>query len=117
MADAGLVVGWKEARTGRETQAMELFVSTMSYYAKEAKERNIESFEPVLLNAHGGDLGGFILIRGSQDQVDTFRNSDDFRAFLLKAIYCLEGVGVVNAYLGDGLQQVMGEWGTLLSKQ
>ncbi len=116
MADAGLIVGWKEAKTGRETRAMELFVSTMSYYAKEVDKGNIESFEPVILEAHGGDLGGFILIRGSQDQLNTFRNSDDFRAFVLQAIYCLEGVGIIDAYRGDSLQQVMGEWGALIAK-
>ena len=117
MADAGLVIGWNYAKTGREAQAMELFASTMSYYQGQAKKGNIESFEPVLLHAHGGDLNGFILIRGSQEQCDAFRNSDEFRAFLLQALYCLEGVGVIDAYLGDGLQRVMGEWSTLISKQ
>ena len=116
MADAGLLIGWKQAKAGREAQAMELFGSTMSYYQQEVEQGNIESFEPVLVQAHGGDLNGFILIRGSREQCDALRNSDEFRGILVRAIYCLDGVGVINTYLGDGLQQMMSEWGMVVSQ-
>jgi len=38
-----------------------------------AAEGEIESFEMVLLEPHGGELGGFILLRGDQDKLARIR--------------------------------------------
>ena len=65
MADAGLFIGWGEVVRGRETEALEVFNETLAYYGRLQEEGAIESFEPVFLEPHGGDLSGFILIRGT----------------------------------------------------
>jgi hypothetical protein len=65
---------------------------------------------------HGGDLNGFFLVRGRGDKLDAWRRSDEFIGWSLKASYCLEGFGVVDAYLGEGLQAMMQKWATGLPK-
>ena len=46
-------------------QAIKVFNEVFEYYSRLQQEGQIESFEPVLLEAHGGELGGFFLLRGS----------------------------------------------------
>ncbi len=55
MADRVLFIGWNRAVVGREQQAMQLFQKVVEFYGKLQADGRIESFEPVLLSAHGGD--------------------------------------------------------------
>ncbi len=117
MANAGLALVWKQVKTGREAQALELFGSTMNYYTQLRERGEIQTFEPVLLLAHGGDdVNGFIHVRGTEEQIDTLRRSDEFRSMSLQCIYCLDGFGVIDAVTGDELTQMMTEWGKLIGK-
>jgi hypothetical protein len=104
MADAGLFIGWGEVVRGRETEALELFNETLAYYDRLQEEGTIEDFEPVFLEPHGGDLGGFILIRGDAEKLASLRVSDEFTQFAIRATLHVEGFGVVGADLADRLQ-------------
>jgi hypothetical protein len=64
MADGGLFIGWGPAVKGREAKALEVFNEALGYYANLQSTKEIENFEVVMLEAHGGDLHGFILLRG-----------------------------------------------------
>ena len=64
MANHAIFIGWNRPVAGREQQAMKLWGKCMEYYGKLLADSRVESFEPVLLSPHGGDLNGFILIRG-----------------------------------------------------
>ena len=110
MADSALFIGWKRSVAGREKQAMTLFMNVMEYYGKLQNESRIESFEPVLLGAHGGDLNGFVLIRGDEVKLDEIRREETFLNNVIEANFCLEGFGVVPAYIGDGLSNVFSLW-------
>jgi hypothetical protein len=105
MADAGLFIGWGEVVRGRETEATELFNETLAYYGRLQEEGTIESFEPVFLEPHGGDLNGFILIRGDAEQLASLRVSEEFTQFSLRATLIVDGFGVVGADLAERLQR------------
>ena len=53
MANRAIFLGWSRAMPGREQQAMKLWDKTMEYYGQLQTEGKIESWEPVLLSAHG----------------------------------------------------------------
>jgi hypothetical protein len=110
MADAAIFVGWNEAKTGREALAGELFGTAMAYYGSLVQKGTIESFEPVILSRHGGDLNGFILLRGDADKLHALVQTDEWLEMVNKAILCLGGFGVVPAYTGEGVQKVMQSW-------
>jgi hypothetical protein len=105
MADAGLFIGWGEVVRGRETEATELFNETLAYYGRLQEEGTIEDFEPVFLEPHGGDLNGFILIRGEAERLARLRVSDEFTQFSLRAGLVVDGFGVVGADLAERLQR------------
>ena len=107
MADAGLFVGWGDAVRGREGQAVELFNEVIAYYDRLQEEGTIDSFEPVFLEPHGGDLNGFALIRGDAEKLAALRVSDEFTQFSLRAMLVVDSFGVVGADLAGRLQQQM----------
>ena len=117
MADAALVVGWNRAVVGREQTALELFGESLALYGRLVAEKKLESFEPVFLAPHGGDLGGFILIRGSGAQIDAFRRSHDFESLMTRGLLNIEGLGAIDGWVGDGIQRIMGIYTAALAKK
>ena len=110
MAEAGLFIGWGEPITGREAKGLEVFAEALAYYGKAEQEGRVESQEAVFLGPHGGDLGGFILIRGSEAQIAALRAEDEFERIITRATLVVQNVGVVDAALGDGLQDAIGTY-------
>ncbi len=114
MADRVLFIGWNRPVVGREQQAMELFQKVVEFYGKLQADGRIESFEPVILSAHGGDLNGFFLVRGEAKKLAELREDDAFVQIVIEAGYCLNGFGVVPGYIGEGLTDVFSRWSKLL---
>lgn len=107
MADAGLFIGWGQVVRGREERAVDVFNETIELYGQFQADGRIESFEVCLLEPHGGDLGGFSLLRGSEEQIDAIRHSEDFLHNATKADLIVENLGIVPAYLGEGIARAM----------
>ena len=107
MADAGLFVGYGNPVRGRESQAVELFNETIGWFSQLQEDGEIESFEPVFLEPHGGDLGGFILIRGDAGKLAELRVSEEFTQLIIRAGLSVENIGVVGADMAERLQRQM----------
>jgi hypothetical protein len=107
VADTGLFIGFGDPARGREREAVELFNEIVGYFAGLQENGEIESFEPVFLEPHGGDLSGFFLLRGEAEQLSALRVNDDFTHLVLRASLCVENVGVVGADLAERLQRNM----------
>jgi hypothetical protein len=107
MADTGLFIGWGAVVRGREAKSLEVFNETLAYYGRLQEEGTIESFEPVFLEPHGGDLSGFILIRGEAEKLAALRVSEEFTQFSIRAGLIVDGFGVVGADLAGRLQRQM----------
>jgi hypothetical protein len=107
MADAGLFIGWGEVVRGREDRALEVFNETIEYYGQLQSDGRIESFDVALLEPHGGELQGFVLLRGSEEQIDTVHRDDDFQRLMTKASLIVEDLGLIPAYIGEGLGRAM----------
>ena len=106
MADAGLFIGWGEVVRGRETEALEVFNETLAYYGR-LQEGEIENFEPVFLEPHGGDLNGFILLRGDAEKLASAPRQRGVHAFATRATLIVENFGIVGADLAERLQRQM----------
>lgn len=72
-ANGAIFIGWNRPVPGKEQQAMKLWQDSMEYFEKLRTEGCIESFDPVLLTAHGGNLNGFVFIKGDQQELDKVR--------------------------------------------
>lgn len=107
MADAALFVGFGHPVRGRERQAMQVFNEGMQLWGQLQARGEIESFEAALLGAHGGDLGGFMLLRGDRAKLAAVRWSDEFLRLIARAGLIVESLGVVPAVLGEELGRQM----------
>jgi hypothetical protein len=107
MTNFGLFVGFGAAIDGRETQAARVFGEAMEYYARLQQQGDIESFEGVLLEAHGGDLNGFILLRGDPVKLGMVRASEEWARLIARAEFVVRGVGVVSAILDEEAQRLV----------
>jgi hypothetical protein len=116
MADAGLFIGWGAPITGREAKGLEVLSEALAYYGRLQQEGAIESFETALLEPHGGDLQGFIILRGSEARLAELRVDDEFVRLSTRASLVVEGVGVIGASLGDGLEQAIGTYQQAVSE-
>ena len=114
MADHVLFIGWNRPTVGREQQAMALWGKSLEYYGKLQADGRIESFEPVLLSAHGGDLNGFILVRGDREKLSEIRGEDAFRDIEIEAGYSLDGFGVITGIIGEALNDGFARWAKLV---
>lgn len=107
MADSGLFVGFGLPVRGRERQAVKVFNETFEYSSRLQQDGEIESFEPVLLEPHGGELGGFFLLRGDKDKLARIRSSEEFERLIVRAQLIVENIGVVSAFLAERLMSQM----------
>jgi hypothetical protein len=115
MAKGALFVGWGAAARGREQAALSLFQESMQFYARLQQQGEIDSFEAVSLEPHGGDLYGFLLIKGDSDKLARLRGSPEFISFTVRATLVLDNIGITGAFIGEGLDQLFAEYGRLAS--
>ncbi|HEX6032034.1 MAG TPA: hypothetical protein VFY90_11440 [Tepidiformaceae bacterium] len=107
MADRAFFVGWGNPVRGREKSAMAVFNESVQYWAQLQQDGRIESFEVGLLDPHGGELQGFALLRGSDQQLTALQQTDDFQRSVARASLIVDNLGVVYAALGDALGRQM----------
>ena len=110
MADSGLFVGFFGPVRGREKQAVQVFNEAVGFYTKLQQDGEIESWDAVFLEPHGGDLGGFFLLRGERDKLAQIRVGDEFALLNMRAGLVVEGFGVVGADLGDRIASQMASY-------
>jgi hypothetical protein len=113
MTGDSLFLGWGPVVRGREIKALEVFQETITYYGTLQQEGRIDSFEPVLLAPHGGELAGFILLRGARASLDQIRSSNEFRRLVARAASIVDDVGVIDAYTGEALAEQMATFRTV----
>lgn len=106
-SDSVIMVGWNRPVVGRETKVVDLFSETIEYFAGLKSAGTIDSFEPVLLNPHGGNINGFFLIRGQEAQLHTLFNTEQWKELQIKAAHNLSDYGVVAGVTGNAVQQRM----------
>jgi hypothetical protein len=116
MADGGLFIGWGAPITGREAKGLEVLSESLAYYGGLQEQGVIESFETVILEPHGGDLQGFILLRGSEERLAQLRVDEEFVRLSTRASLIVASVGVIGAALGGGLERAIGMYQQAVSE-
>jgi hypothetical protein len=110
MADAALFIGWGQVVRGREKRAIQVFNESVEYWGGLQSDGKVEDFEVVLLTPHGGDLQGFALLRGNEDQMAALRVDEEFQRRIARADLIIESQGVVDAVIGEGIARALGQY-------
>ena len=110
MSEAALFVGWGQTVRGREKRALDVFNDAVTYYGARVADGSIESFDPVLLDPHGGDLQGFFLIKGPAQGLATMRASEEFQRLHIRAGMIVDDLGIIDARVDDGVLTQLGHF-------
>ena len=108
MADAALFIGWGNAVRGRERQALTVFGEAVGFWTQRQQQGEVETFDTVFLEPHGGDLLGFFLIRGEREALAALRVRDDVVRLNLRASLIVDNFGFVGGSVGSGIDEQMG---------
>ena len=84
MADIAVFIVSDRVRQGRERRALRVFAASREYFEGLEKQKAIENFEVGIAGpAAPADIGGFWMVRGTEDQLRTGRESKEFRRLML----------------------------------
>jgi hypothetical protein len=114
MSPNAVFFGWGRAIPGRERISAQLFPEFVQYLSGLQQAGRIQSFEPVLLNPHGGDLNGFFLIRVESDKLAALMASADWITYMVRSALYLERTGAVPATIGDAIPELLQLWTSLI---
>lgn len=116
MANGALFLGFGLAYPGYQQKALKLFSLELERYTELQKQGIIESFETVFLDYHGGDLAGFILLRGDREKLNKLRMSPDWESAMQRAGVVLSHFGCVEAFIGEEGKRRLTDYGKQLAE-
>jgi hypothetical protein len=109
VADAALLIGWGEVVRGREKNALSTYNQVMEYWNGLKNDGRIQNFDVAVLGPHAR-MGGFILARGTEQQIDSARRSKEFRQIMARTRLFVEDLVIVDAYVDESLGQLLQEY-------
>jgi hypothetical protein len=115
MADRVLFIGWGTPVRGAEQRALEAFNEAMGLLGRMQQDGRIESFDVALLQPNG-DLGGFVVARGSAEQIAAVRADDEFIRNTIDAQLSVEGVRHFEGWVNEGVANQMARYQEAVSQ-
>jgi hypothetical protein len=106
MADRVLFLSWAEPVRGKEERAIEVFNEALGILGRKQAEGSIERFEVFLMNPNG-ELGGFMVVFGSAEQIFALHESEDFRRNTVDAQLCVNGIRHLDGVANEGVAAEM----------
>lgn len=116
MAMNALFIGWGPVISGREQKSLQVFDEVIQYYTRLQQQGEIDSFEPIALEPHGGDLNGFCLVRGEPEKLNRLRNSEEFIRLNTRGLLVVDNLGVVGAWTGAELNSLFEDYAKQLGE-
>lgn len=77
MADRLLLISWGAPVRGLEERGLEVFNEALGLLGRMQQDGRIESFDVALFDPNG-ELNGFVIARGSREQIDALRADEEF---------------------------------------
>ena len=81
-----------------------LFSEVVAHHDRLLEEGRISGFAPCVLGTPGGGLGGlrgFMIVRGTSEQITVLRHDDEFLAYVHRAEMLIKDVGVDQLLVGS----------------
>ena len=116
MAKGALFIRWGFPAPALGAKVMKTFAEAMEYWKRKQEERMIDSFESVFLEYYGGDLSGFLLVRGDREKLDKIRRDPEFEHRNIKTAQLVPNFGIIDVFTGEDLQRRVEYYQQVLSE-
>ena len=116
MPDRAVFIGFGQPVRGREERAVDVFNEFVGMFGRMQADGRIEDMDVTLLDPHGGDLGGFFMVHGSEEQCSRLQLDEEFRRACIDASLIAENFGVVPAATGAAVAGEMTMYTEALQK-
>lgn len=115
MADRALFIGWGSPVRGAEERGLEVFNEALGLLGRMQQDGRIEGFDVYLLEPNG-DLDGFVMVRGSAEQINGLRTDEDFRRSTADALLIVDRLRHIEGYTNEGVARQMAIWQEAIAK-
>jgi hypothetical protein len=115
MADRMLLISWGAPVRGLEARAIEVFNEAIGLVGRMQQEGRIENFD-VALTTPNSDLDGFMLIRGTADQIAGLREDEEFQRNTIDASLAVDNIRHIEGYTNEGVAAQMQMYIEAISK-
>jgi hypothetical protein len=115
MADRVLTISWGAVVRGAEERGLEVFNEALGLMGQMQQDGRIESFHVVLMSPDG-DIGGYIEIQGSAEQIASVRNDEAFLRNTIDADLVVENLRHGTGYTNEGIAKIMGMYQEAIAK-
>ena len=105
-----MLFGWNRSIPGREKVSAQHFEEFVKYLGGLQQKGAIQTFDVVLLDAHGGALNGCFPIRGDSAKLDGLVSTTEWITHITRAAHHLDGSGVIRGITGDEITGRMSLW-------
>lgn len=106
MADRLLFIGWGAPVRGAEERGLGVFNEALGLLGRMQQDGRIESFDVALFEPNG-DLNGFVIARGTREQIDALRDDQEFRRNTADAGLIVDGLRHYQGATNEGVAQMM----------
>jgi hypothetical protein len=106
MADRVLCIGWGNPVRGAEARAIETFNEALGLLGRMQQDGRLEGFDVVLLSPNS-DMDGFILAKGTAEQIAALREDEEFQRNTVNAQLCVDGIRHMEGYTNEGVAKQM----------
>ena len=115
MADRVLFIGWGETVRGREERALEVFNDALGILGRMQQDGRIERFDVVLLGPNA-DLGGYIEVHGTGEQLGDVYEDPHFQRNTADAALVVEKLRHIDGYTDEGVARQMAIYQNAIAK-
>jgi hypothetical protein len=106
MADRMLFIGWGAVARGSEERAVEVFNEALGLLGRREQEGRIEGFDVHLMEPNS-DLGGYIEIHGTAEQLMLLRGDEEFRRNMVDSALIVDGLRHIEGFSNEGVAREM----------
>lgn len=100
---AALLMVWGQPVRGREKRANDQLRESVRYLKRLQEEGRIERFEWGGLAPQAEDLWGFVLLRGTTEQIDALRRTEEYARWVLRVSLVADRTRVFDATVDEEL--------------
>jgi hypothetical protein len=106
MADRMLLISWGTPVRGLEERGIEVFNDTLGLMGRMQQDGRIEGFDVVLLEPNG-EMGGYLAVHGTAEQITALRSDDAFRRTTADAALIVDNLRHIEGFTNEGVSRQM----------